>query len=343
MKKMNKKLSYIIAALGLYLVATGLSYAAFQKIGTPELTSIVGTTKKTKTSPTPKPKYKIDPSIPRTEICPLNGMKYTKKEKEVWDTRRPLAVMIENTEDARPQSGLSRADIVYEAIAEGWITRFMGVYYCNTPFENIEFAPVRSARTYFVDWVSEYDALYNHVGGAGLCNDDTVDIRAKALCQIQRFGIKDMDQFGIGYPDCYRNPDRLDHPVATEHTMVCFSENLFKIAQKREWTNVDEDGVAWDKNFVPWKYKEEGKEGDKGTVSKINVMFTSGYEKYDAEWDYDKATNSYLRKTGGVAHLDLSTKEQLAPKNVIVQFTKPFNLEDVAARVKELLGETTAK
>lgn len=319
---MNKKLSYFIGALGLYLVVTGVSFMGFSKVNSEGLADIsLSGGKTSKITPSPKPKYKVDPSLPRTEECPLDGVKYTKKEEEVWATRRPLAVMIENTEEARPQSGVSRADIVYEALAEGWITRFMGVFYCNTPFENIEFAPVRSARTYFVDFVSEYDALYNHVGGAGLCNDDTVDPRAKALCQIQTYRIKDMDQFGIGYPDCYRNPDRLDHPVATEHTMVCFSENLYKIAQKRDWTNVDDRGIAWDKNFTPWKFTD-GAATDQAGVNTVKVQFSQGYEKYDAEWDFDKSSNSYKRKTGGVAHLDLTTKEQITAKNVVIQLAK---------------------
>lgn len=316
---MNKKLSYIIGAVGLYLIIAGVSFVGFNKIfpGNMVNFSIPGASS-SKTSPTPRPKYKMDPSIPRTEACPLNGVMYTKKEQQDWAARRPLAVMIENTEEARPQSGLSRADIIYEALAEGWITRFMGVFYCNTPFENIEFAPVRSARTYFVDYVSEYDALYNHVGGAGNCDDNTVDPRAKALCQIQTYGIKDMDQFGIGFPDCYRNPDRLDHPVATEHTMVCFSQNLYKIAEKRGWTNVDERGIAWDKNFVPWTFTNDNP-ATQNAVNVIKVQFSKGYPAYDAEWDYDKTTNSYKRKTGGVVHLDLTTKEQLAPKNVVIQ------------------------
>ncbi len=317
----KQKIAIIVTGLGLYLLTTGVSYGFFNLIGGSQSGGQL-VSPEVKISPKEKPKYKVDPSVPRDQVCPLNGVKYTKQEKEIWDTRRPLAVMMENSEEARPQSGISRADVVYEALAEGWITRFMGVFFCNTPMENITFAPVRSARTYFLDWVSEYDALYNHVGGAGRCPDDTVDPRAKALCQIDQYGIKDLDQFGISYPDCYRNPDRLDHPVATEHTMVCFSDNLYKIAEKREWTNVDERGIAWDKNFKEWLFKEDTVEADRGTVNNIKIVFAQGYEKYDTEWEYDKTNNNYKRKTGGVAHLDLETKEQLTAKNVIVQLVK---------------------
>ena len=320
---MKRKLPIILAIFGLYLVSTGISFAAFNiilgKDGNIQITSPVA-----KVSPSPKVKYKVDQAIPRDQECPLNGVKYTKNEKDVWESRRPLAVMVENSEEARPHSGISRADITYEAIAEGWITRLMAIFYCNTPFENITIAPVRSARTYFVDWVSEYDALYTHVGGANRIgpNADITDPRADALGQIDRYGIKDLDQFGIGYPDCYRNPDRLDHPVLTEHTMVCFSDNLYKIAEKRGWTNVDKKGIPWDKNFTKWFFKEDAKEGDRGTVNSVKLVFSEGYDKYDVNWEYDKANNVYKRINGGVAHLDLETKEQLTAKNVVVQLTK---------------------
>src|SRR3990172_7954467 len=289
-----KKISIfkILLGLALYFISSGISYAAFNltNLSPPYITASL-----LNVSPRTKAKYKVDPSVPRDQVCPLNGVKYTKQESDIYDGRRPLVVMIENSEDSRPQSGVSRADIVYEAIAEGWITRWMGIFYCNTPMENIVFAPVRSARTYFVDWVSEYDALYNHVGGAGRCNDDTVDNRAKALCQIDRYGIKDLDQFGIGFPDCYRNPDRLDHEVATEHTMVCFSDKLYKIAEKRGWTSVDSRGIAWDKNFKQWSFADDATSGERGTVAKASIVFAQGYEKYHAVWDYDALSNTYKR------------------------------------------------
>jgi len=319
----KNKISLLLGGLILYVASTGISLKAFSASGT---SSNSGNTNITsplaKTSGSPKRQFRIDPAIPRDQVCPLNGQMFTKQEKDVWDKRRPLTVMIENHEEARPQSGLSYADIVYEALAEGWITRFMGVYYCDTAAGNVAFAPVRSARTYFVDWVSEYDALYNHVGGAGRCEDTTVDVRAKALCQIDRFGIKDLDQFGIGFPDCYRNPDRLDHPVATEHQMVCFSDNLYKIGAKRGWTNVDEDDVSWDKNFTEWKFKDDAKEAQRGTPKPLKIVFAEGYDKFDVKWDYDKASNMYKRSNGEVPHLDKETGEQLAVKNVVVQISK---------------------
>lgn len=319
----------IIIAVILYAVSTGVSYAVFNLVGSRKVDNSI-------TSPVDgqtvdkKARFKVDPSLPRTEECPLNGVFYTKKEKDIWSNRRPLAVMIENSVDARPHSGVSLADIVYEAVAEGGVTRFMPVYLCGASLGNITIAPVRSARTYFVDWVSEYDALYNHVGGSNRNGDNAekTDPLADALGQINRYGIKDLDQFGIGYPDCYRNPDRLGRPVATEHTMVCMSDSLYKIGEERGWTKVDEDGIAWDKNFTKWKFKDDAKLEDRPESSAVEFGFWDGWKDFDVKWVYDKPTNSYKRFNGGVELKDLETDETITAKNIVIQFAKETSSVD---------------
>lgn len=313
---------YGVVGIAIYLVSTGISYGAFSLLGKMKPAEEKPATTLTVPGQKPSRHFVTDPNVPRNEVCPINGEKYTTKEKEIWEKRRPLAVMIENHADSRPQSGLSFADVVYESVAEGGISRFMAVFYCGVS-SNVLLAPVRSARTYFLPWVLEYDALYNHVGGAGNCSDDTVDERAKALCQIDQYGIKDMDQFSISFPTCYRNYDRLDHEVATEHTMVCQTDKLYELAAKREWTNVDSSGASWDKKFVPWKFKDDAKESDRGTVGKINFVAWKGYEKdYGVEWNYDPKTNTYTRTNGGAVQKDLETDEQLSAKAVVVLFAK---------------------
>lgn len=321
-KTQKQFLFFGMIGIALYFISTGISYGIFSLLGKKTVQTKTSTTL-TVTAKKPVRHFPTDASIPLDQMCPLNGEMYTKKEKEIWDTRRPLSVMIENHAEARPQSGLSYADVVYESIAEGGISRFMAVFYCGISTGNVLLAPVRSARTYFLPWVLEYDALYNHVGGAGNCNDDTVDERAKALCQIDQWRIKDMDQFGISFPTCYRNYDRLDHPVATEHTMVCQTDKLFALAQKRGWTNVDTKGVSWDKKFEPWQFKDDAKEVDRGTTSSISFVAWKGYEKdYGVQWVYDKASNSYKRNNGGVPHKDLESDEQLTAKVLLIQFAK---------------------
>lgn len=313
-----------LGAIGvcIYLISTGLAYAAFSNFGpaSKQLPTIAAPT-----PAGPQARFTLDPSIPRTEPCPINGKLYTEQEREVWEKRRPLAVMIENSTDSRPQSGLSRADVVYEAIAEGGITRFMGVFYCGASVGALSLAPVRSARIYYLPWVLEYDALYNHVGGAGNCDDPTVDERAKALCRIEQWKVKDMDQFGISFPTCYRNYDRLPNPVATEHTMVCDTDKLFTLAEKRGWTNVDSKGVPWDKNFTEWTFKDDTDPSERASTVVGTIEYSSSDSKsdsYGVKWVYDAETNAYKRYTGGEQHMDLETEEQLSPRVVALLFAK---------------------
>lgn len=318
---MNKQLLlYITIAVSIFAISAGISYMLFSRsvsVPKPEIVTSPSPTLKVK-------KPKIDPSIPRTAECPLNGTMYTEGERSIWSGRRPLVVMIENHLDSRPTSGLGSADIVYEANAEGGITRTMGVFYCGIAdaLDSTEFAPVRSARIYFVKLVPEYNALYNHVGGAGICSDSTVNDKAKALCYIQRNSIKDLDQFGLAgdFKTCHRVTNRLDHEVAYEHTMACFSNELYKVAEKQSWTNVDAKGVAWDKNFVAWKFKDDATAP--GNTTQIDLTFSTDRPDYDVSWKYDSASNSYLRFNGGKPALDLNTGDQLSAKNVVVESVK---------------------
>ena len=335
---MNKqeKMSTAILGIALYLLTAGISFGLFTFFGK-SITS--GSTGPAVTVGSDGGLI-IDPSAPRTEACPLNGEMFTKDEREIWEKRRPLTVMIENHVDSRPHSGLISADIVYEAVVEGGVTRFMGVFYCGIAARNTVLAPVRSARTPFLHWVLEYDAPYIHVGGAGNCNDDTVDPQAKALCQIDQYKIKDMDQFGLPFTIkdaddkklyvCKRNYERLGREIATEHTMECHTNGLNRFAEvNRDWTNVDANGVAWDKNFVSWKFKDDAESSERGSSSSASFVAWKGYERdFGVRWDYDPSINSYFRNTGGTPHTDLETKKQISAKTVIVQFAKEIGPVD---------------
>jgi hypothetical protein len=327
----KKKLFLIIGGLLLYLVSTGASYATFSYLrGEPGITGL--------TSPLPigESRFRIDPNAPKTASCPLNGKMYTEAEKKIWEQRRPLGVMIENHAEARPQSGLSRADIIYEAVAEGGITRFMAIFYCGASAEEITVGPVRSARTYYLDWISEYGEfpLYAHVGGANVSG------KANALGQIADYGWlsagNDINQFSVGFPTFWRDYERLDHPVATEHTMYSTTDKLWEVAQKRGITDKDQEGNSWEETFTPWKFKEDGK--DRGEVDKIEISFWSGYQEYNVIWEYDREANLYKRINGGSPHKDLNNDEQLTAKNVVVQFAQEKGPID---ELKHLLYQTT--
>lgn len=268
----------------------------------------------------------IDPSTPKDAVCPINGKMYTQAEKDAWEKRRPLAVMIENSHDARPQSGVIRADAVYEIVAEGGITRFMGIYYCDAQRDDIVLAPIRSARTYFVDYASGYNLpMYVHVGGSNISGDK--HYKTDALGAISAYGwatANDINQFSVGYPTFIRNSARLGRDVATEHTMETTTEKLWAIAEKRKWTNITPAHRSAGKQVAAADWKEgweipEVEDGSaKGSVSTISHEFWSGYADFAVKWEYDKASNTYKRTMGGAAHTDLETSAQITVSNVIV-------------------------
>lgn len=346
--KLNKNtLILALAGLGLYLLSVGLSYAVFNYFKN-RGTEIISPAPQTPGSS----KSKIDLSAPKTEECPLNGAKFTKAERDIWSKIRPLGVMIENHQESRPQSGLSKADIVYETVAEGGITRFLGMFYCGIVATSdrgvYDLGPVRSARTYYLDLVSEYGdfPLYVHVGGAGNCDDPTVDPKAKALCQIEKYGWKnkeswsDLNQFSLSVKECRREPDRLGHPVATEHSMYCSSDALWAKAAERKLTNVNFDNVSWDKNFKKWQFKDDSSAGQN---TSFEFNFWKEDKDYTVKWDYDSATNSYKRQNGGQTHTDFNTKEQVIAKNVIIQYVKEKGpVDEHKHMLYEIVGEGKA-
>ena len=251
---------------------------------------------------------------PKTEACPLNGALYSQTNRNKWEKRRPLGIMVENSVDARPQSGLSNADVIFEAVAEGGITRFLALFYCNPPKL---VGPVRSARVYFIDMVGMFgeSPLYAHVGGANTPGP------ANAIGQLEDMGwtnYNDLNQFSIGFPVFWRDAERLPG-VATEHTMYTNPEKLWAIAAKRGLTNVDKEGVKWDESFTPWTFKKETP-AKTPTAKVVSYEFWDKYSDFDVTWTYDAATNSYLRTNGGKKHLDKNTGKQIAAKNVVILF-----------------------
>ena len=227
---------------------------------------------------------------------PINGVFYTKKEATKWQKRVPLAVMIENHSFARPHSSVSKAEVVYEALAEGGVTRFVVVFLADNSSKDL--GPVRSARQYYFDWAREYDAAYAHWGG-----NEGVRARAQAV-----FGSKDFDQFSIGAPTFFRRA-----PFG-EHSAYTTTKGLWKVASSR--------GVNKTTKFVSWKFKEDTP-AKKPTAAKITLGF-EGRSDMVVEWRYNSKTNTYKRFNGGAAHKDKVYKKQLSAKTIVVQYVKDF-------------------
>jgi hypothetical protein len=308
--KSNKLLSIILIVL-VYVASAGIVYLLFSQtsLGNSTLVSVPAPTKST------DGQLVFDQTLPRTEVCPMNGVKYSKQQKDWWEKHGPLGVMIENHQNARPQSGLTYADTVYEAVAEGGITRFLAIFYCQ---DAIQVGPVRSARTYFIDFASEYGdfPLYAHVGGA---NQPGL---ADAISQLTDYGwtgYNDLNQFSIGFPVFWRDYQRLGHDTDTEHTMYSTTQKLWDYAKtNRKLTNVDENGNAWDKTFQPYDFKDDAAVSQRGKSQSAHLEFWTGDKNYYVDWTYDPKTNLYNRNVGGVPHIDRDNNKQLTAKTIVI-------------------------
>ncbi len=314
----NKKIALILVFVA-FLLSGAVSYSFFKDGGVTILSPLSNYRPPASNGTT------ISPEEPKTEECPINGEMLTKTQKANWEKRRPLGIMVENHKEARPQSGLSSADVIYEAVAEGGITRFMAVFYCK---DAAYVGPVRSARMYFINLLEAYGnyPLYAHVGGANTPGP------ADALGYIKEIGwssYNDLNQFSVPFPYFWRDYERLPNR-ATEHTVYSSTSKLWQYAkEKRELTEKDEDGVSWDEEYTPWKFQDDAKIESRGAVSKIDFGFWDSFATdFGVVWAYDKATNSYKRSNGGSPHLDKNNGKPIVSKNIIVVFAKESPAND---------------
>ena len=195
------------------------------------------------------------------------------------------AVMIENSDEARPQSGLSQAGVVFEALAEGGITRFVALYEEGQPSS---IGPVRSARPYFIDWLLPFDASYAHVGGS-----------PTALSDIQSENVRDMNQFYNG--NSYTRISSRQAP----HNVYTSMANLISLEKSKGWTT---------SNFVGFPRKKDDP-SKKPTATTINLNPSNS--DMAVNYTYDPTHNSYKRSEGGAPMVDANTGQQLEPKVVI--------------------------
>lgn len=195
-------------------------------------------------------------------------------------------VMIENSPDARPQAGLNQADLVFEAIAEGGISRFLVLFQESQP-EHI--GPVRSVRPYYLDFLVPYDAALSHAGGS-----------AEALAQIRSQGIKDLDH-GANGPTYQRVNNRF-----APHNLYTSRAKLLELQNRKGFTA---------SNYTGFARKEKDTPAATPTARAIDLTISSFL--FNPHYDYDPATNTYKRSQGGKPHTDERSGSQIAPKVVI--------------------------
>jgi hypothetical protein len=228
-----------------------------------------------------------------------------------------VGVMVENHTDARPQSGLGKASVVYEAPVEANYSRFLLIYPVEE--EVLKVGPVRSARPYYLDWLSEYgDIMYMHVGGS-----------PDALDKIKEFDIFDLNEFYRGWY-YWRSSDR----YAPHNTYT--SSKLWKKA----WEDYGDDIILESDSQTSagtWKFGEI-EECDFDAWDCID-NFTVSFVKptYVAEWKYNTSTQKYERYQMGYLHKD-QDGSILEADTVIVQYVDTEVLDAVGRLGMETIG-----
>ncbi len=203
-------------------------------------------------------------------------------------------VMIENSLFARPQSGLGSAGVVFEALAEGGISRFLALYQDTQP-NNV--GPIRSARPYYISWDLGFDAPYAHVGGS-----------PEALTDITNWNVKDLNQFYNG---------NYFHRITTRQA----PHNVYTaIATLNQLETID--GYT-SSTFTSWTRKADSPL--KVPNARVINFYLSSPD-YNVSYTYNPATNSYLRDEGGAPQIDANTNQQISPK-VVIAIIVPYSLE----------------
>ncbi|MFQ6057675.1 MAG: DUF3048 domain-containing protein [Anaerolineae bacterium] len=253
---------------------------------------------------------------PTSDRCPLTGQKLTDLSIA---RQRPFAIKIGNSSAERPQSGLSKADMVFEHLTEGGITRFTALYLCQ---ESQAIGPVRSARLIDLELAPMFDAIFVHVGASA----PIMDMIAQS--DIAR---ANLDEY-LGSPGFHLIPTR-KRPFST-YT----STSELKAAAR-------EEGIRQEVTLEPLAFADEPPAGGTRATS-IAIPYHRGLS--NVAYQYDPDRGAYLRFTAGEPHLEAVTAEPLVMANVIVvhaPHTETDIIEDTrgARSVKiDLLGKGQA-
>lgn len=223
-------------------------------------------------------------------VNPLTGEETLSKTAV---NKRPIGVMINNIKASLPQRGIAEADLYYEAVAEGGITRILALFSDVDKIPDI--GSLRSARHYYLSLAMGHDAIYCHFGGSPY-----------SLNYIKNNGIKTINF--ISTAASYRDPNRVGK-YAYEHTAFTDGERLKKAINKK--------GIKTDGNIADaYKFGDNAAVLSTGNAATSITVPFSGSTK--ATYTYDAATGLYKKGQFNANHIDSATGETLAVKNVFV-------------------------
>jgi hypothetical protein len=224
-----------------------------------------------------------------------------------------IAVIIENLITVRPQAGLQEAGLVYEALAEGGITRFLALY---AGHKADLIGPVRSLRPYYLEWCAEYEAMCSHIGGS-----------PEALQAVSGLGLKDLNAM---YESKYF---WRDETIPAPHNLFTKSELLELASRDKKFDQ--------EPKYAVWKFADAPKLDALPQDEKFIKIGFSGPD-YAVEYKYNREKNEYLRFNGGAVHKDQNTDKQISVKNVLV-VKLPTKITDDKGRAEiDVVGEHKA-
>ncbi len=244
----------------------------------------------------------------------LTGEWVTDRDEEYG---RPIAVMINNISAAMPQCGIGDADIIYEMMVEGGITRLLAIFNDYSDLELL--GSIRSCRPYYVTVAMEYDAIYMHYGQS-----------PQGLTKLESTGIDNLSGLDAeGNVTYYRYSEReAPHNVFTNTEMI-----LAGI----EYCGYDTEHSAGFESVFTFNEEITALE-DGETANKITTPVSS----YTTPWfEYNSDDGLYYRFQYGEEHIDGNTGEQLAFENIIIQFAHYTSIDDHDRQELDQVGEGT--
>ncbi len=288
-----KRILCLIALFFLVLVAVGCSKNEAAPASTEPVEEVAEETEKTEET-----EVNVEKDEEYIKMYPLTGIGTNDPVNQ-----RTIAVMVNNHPKARPQSGLHKADLVYEVLAEGDVTRFLALFQSEMP-ETI--GPVRSARDYFINLSLGYDAFYIAHGYSPEAH------------QLLNSGVVDHIN-GMVYDGTLFN--RADFRQAPHNSYIT-SENIFKGAVK---TN-----VATTHDLEPLTFlSEEEIEGIVGeSAENVRIAYSkSNFSTVD--YKFDQSEGRYLRYSMGELTADFDSKEPVYIDNILIAEASHKIIDDV--------------
>ena len=305
-----KRISILL--LSLTLLLSGCTKPPPEKTEDPEA---VQTTQPP--TPTPKVTPTTDVAItyaPATKPIyynPLNGSPID----EEFGGKRPYAVMINNIVPALPACGVTTADIVYEVLAEGGVTRLMVIFSDITGIPAL--GSIRSVRPYYIEISRAYDALLLHAGGS-----------EQAYYDIPSKGIDNLDGVRGPYGEgtlFYRDQTRLYSGYAYEHTLFTTSDLIAQYAPLFNYRIEHEDEIDYGLRFTDDATPKNGSD-----AKNIRLVF-AGYKSSDL--NYSEEDGVYYMTQYGLKFIDGNTQEAIGFANVIALFANTVNTGDEYAHI----------